>query len=298
MTGGKRMSRFNLTHSYIGDGSKRESLITLFQVVFGFSPDFLRAFYEKGYWDPSYRPFSYFDGQRAVANVSIFDMPLVINGKEVKAAGIQSVMTHPDYRRKGLIRRLFHELFEQCRQEYDLFFLVARDPELYLKFDFHLVPQSHFVCEEVKKLKPISPMVPLNVHHEEDCRLLKRLFRRRTPVSNVFGFVDHQSTFFLNMFSGTKTEVAYLPSLDIALVYSLKGSVLHLYDVVGGHIPPLDVICSSFDPLITKAEIYFSPDLLQTEYIAQPPHTHAKLMVRGEFPVKDLLFEVPPVAIF
>lgn len=57
--------------------------------------------------DPSSMPFGYFDADgRCVANFSVFSMPLMFNGRVVKAAGYQSGAVRPEWRGRGLYRDL------------------------------------------------------------------------------------------------------------------------------------------------------------------------------------------------
>ncbi|ASS74321.1 hypothetical protein CIG75_04525 [Tumebacillus algifaecis] len=292
------MSQLEFLHSYSDQSAQRASLIGLFQSAFGIPPEFFADLLEKGFWNPSYRPLSFFAEGNAVANISLFDFPIRLEGKTVRAAGIQSVMTHPDHRGQGLIRRLFDELFQRCEAQYELFFLYARDHEMYEKFGFRLVPQSHFCCDNITRAPDsFTPLRALNVHNAEDSRLLKNLFATRRPVSDVLGPINHSSSFFFALLADAEIEIAYLPDQAAAIAYSLQDGVLHLYDIVSQQIPSLAVILSCLPTAVERVEVYFTPDQLQTEYTALELTTDAKLMVRGSFPER-LIFQPPPTAEF
>ncbi|TCP58291.1 ADP-ribose pyrophosphatase YjhB (NUDIX family) [Tumebacillus sp. BK434] len=285
-------------HSYSDDPAKREALIALFESAFGIPPDFFHDLLAKGFWDPTYRPLSYFAGEQAVANVSLFDFPLTLQGKSVRAAGVQSVMSHPDYRGKGLIRQLIAELLNRYEQEYELMFLYAREHAIYEKFGFRLVAQSHFVCENVpRSARASSAPRGLNVNVEWDSRLLKDLFANRRPVSNVMGPETHMSSFFFATLAAPEIKIAYLPDHHAAVAYTVRDGTLHLYDVIGAQIPSLANLLAGLALEVQRVEIYFTPDLLDIEYTALEPTTDAKLMVRGELP-EQLLFQLPPTAEF
>jgi hypothetical protein len=293
------MNHLHFDHSYCENLLKRRALIALFETVFGISSDFLLRFYERGYWDPTYRPFSFFEGNKVVANVSMFDMPLVINGQDVKAAGIQSVMTHPPYRGKGLIRKLFVEIFSKYEHQYPLFFLYTQIPTMYQKFGFRVLFQCHFICEDVEKMGRQKPLVELDMHNEQDANMVRKMFEKRAPVSHVFGFRHHQSPFFFQVLSGdTKVKVAYAPTLDVVLVYNQSNTTLYLYDIIGSRIPNLHVITSCFDFDISKVEIHFSPDLLEASEVKIVTNPHQRLMVRGDLPTGKCHFAIPSIAEF
>ena len=93
--------------AYSDNSLVREKLYPLFEDVFGISTVALKDFHRRGFWDPSYCPYTFFDGDTAVANASRFELPLMIKGRSITAAGIQSVMTLPKYRHRGLMTSLF-----------------------------------------------------------------------------------------------------------------------------------------------------------------------------------------------
>lgn len=292
------VNQLEFIHSYSDDPVKRASLINLFQLAFGIPPAFFHELLAKGFWDPTYRPLSYFEAGHAVANVSLFDFPITLQGKSVRAAGVQSVMSHPAHRRQGLVRQLFAKLLNRYETEYELFFLYARDHEIYEKFGFRLVPQSHFLCENVQRAAGDHPAPrALDVNNEGDSRLLNSLFATRRPVSDVFGPEAHRSPFFFATLATPEIKLAYLPGQKAAVAYALQDGTLHLYDIISEQIPSLAVLLASLQAEIDRVEVYFTPDLLDTEYTVLEPATDAKLMVRGTYP-DQLQFQLPPTAEF
>ena len=75
----------NLVKGYQEHEGLRKSFNDLASNVFGIS---FEAWYQKGYWTPKYIPFSYIDGEKVVANVSVNQIDLVINGENKR--GLQS----------------------------------------------------------------------------------------------------------------------------------------------------------------------------------------------------------------
>lgn len=82
--------------------------------------------------------------EQAIANVSMFSLPMLVNGERIKAAGIQSVMTHPDYQRKGLMKQIFNEVLKEIDEQYECAVLFTEHPELYTPFGFRVV-QEHLM---------------------------------------------------------------------------------------------------------------------------------------------------------
>lgn len=111
-----------------------ESFYALAEDTFGLQ---LKAWADAGFWTSSYKCFAFVDDGKVVANVSGSTVTLFIDGKNVKAVQIGTVMTHPSYRGRGLSRQLMHTLLGHY-DEVDLFYLFANSTVLdfYPKFGF------------------------------------------------------------------------------------------------------------------------------------------------------------------
>ncbi len=90
--------------AYCADPGPRRALMALLAAVHG--PD-LSEFDRLGFWDPEYRPYSFADGDRVVANFSVFPLPIRRAGRAVAAGGMSSVATLPADR--GLFKWLLAE---------------------------------------------------------------------------------------------------------------------------------------------------------------------------------------------
>ena len=59
-----------------------------------------------GYWDKNYTPFSFFSGEEIVSSICVYSLNAVINGNKTRISQLSGVGTLPEWRRKGLNRRL------------------------------------------------------------------------------------------------------------------------------------------------------------------------------------------------
>lgn len=102
--------------------------------------------YQQGYWGERYIPYSYVDGDQVIANVSVNILELIIHGEKKKAIQIGTVMTHPDYRGKGLSTRLMNKVLAEYENKYDYMYLFANESVLdfYPKFGFKPVEEHLF----------------------------------------------------------------------------------------------------------------------------------------------------------
>lgn len=90
------IERLTLRQDYFDDPAALQALADLLHDVFGIDITLQNRL---GGPDPSSMPFGYFDeAGRCVANLSAFSMPLVIEGRVVRAAGFQSGAVRPEFR--------------------------------------------------------------------------------------------------------------------------------------------------------------------------------------------------------
>jgi len=129
--------------TFVKDYKEQESLRLSFDALaretFGIS---FEKWYQEGYWDGHYIPYSFSDEGRIVSNVSANRMTIYIDGIETHAIQIGTVMTHPDYRRRGLAYELLQKVFEDF-DETAAFYYLAADSDakpLYKKCDFMDIP--------------------------------------------------------------------------------------------------------------------------------------------------------------
>ncbi|MGR5867481.1 GNAT family N-acetyltransferase [Bacillus pacificus] len=120
---------------------KREQLFPLFEEVFGITIQTLNDFSERviGMIHTKLYPFLHDD--KAVANVAAFSLPLLVNGERINAAGIQSVMTHPNFRGQGLMTQLMSKMIEEIDKTCECALLFTEKPELYASFGFKVVQE-------------------------------------------------------------------------------------------------------------------------------------------------------------
>lgn len=129
------MTNYQLVYDYKDNLKYRVSFNELAKFVFNL--DFSK-WYEKGCWNDQYICYSYIDGDKIIANASVSKMTIIVNGKEYKAIQIGTVMTHPNYRNKGLARKLMDHIIDIYQDQYEFIYLFANESVLdfYPKFGF------------------------------------------------------------------------------------------------------------------------------------------------------------------
>ncbi|GMR69072.1 GNAT family N-acetyltransferase [Bacillus sp. MN7755] len=262
---------------------KREQLFPLFEEVFGITIQTLKDFSERGYWDDTYKALSFLQEDKAIANVAAFSLPLIINGERINAAGIQSVMTHPNFRRQGLMTELMREMIEEIDKQCECSLLFTEKPELYTSFGFKVV-QEYLMTIPYDKNNNNSLLRKLDYYIEEDRQLIHETIESSQRLSNNFSTLNFHPSFYLNMYDSEWNEkLYYLEKLDALIVYEVDNEKLKLYGVFAPVIPVLDEICGEIAERFTEIEFYFSPDQLGIEDVQFTELQSSKyLMVRSD----------------
>jgi len=251
------------------------------------------------HWHEVSTPFVRFDGPRAISHAGVLEIPLVVDGESLTVAGVHAVCTHPDYRRRGYSRQVMEEALACCDARFKTAILTTDEPLLYTRYGFRVVPEHRFEAEVPRVQRRKSGFRKLSDASPADVALLRRLLRRRAPVSDVLGVLEAGEIFVINeILSRRRFErIHYAEDLDLVAVYEVTGRTLRLYDLVAADIPSLKAVVARVTADLDRVEIHFTPDRLRVGKVlarATPPGDY--LMVRGPFAVEGRPFILPPLA--
>ncbi|PWW34711.1 MULTISPECIES: GNAT family N-acetyltransferase [Paenibacillus] len=220
--------------------------------------------YQQGCWGERYIPFSFVDGDQVIANASVNILELIIHGEKKKAIQIGTVMTHPDYRGKGLSASLMNKILEEYENKVDYMYLFANESVLdfYPKFGFKPVEEHLFSMNYTAKKSPEPANIQkLNVTNVEDLRLIHKFAIERLPVSQHFA-TDHAQGIFmyycLNVFSD---DIYYLENENVIVIYQKEDNHIELFDVVSlNEMNMKDILDKIADEDTEKITFHFTPD--------------------------------------
>ena len=269
-----------LRQDYFDDPSAWNALVDLLQDTFSIDVSILDQFDGP---DRTSMPFGYFDADgRCVANFTAFSMPMIINGRVVKAAGYQSGAVRPEWRKRGLYRDLMQRAFAHTATEgYELDLLLTDKPALYERYGFRILPQHIFVAQTPTLQKSDLSARQLSLDAPDDLRLIKTLLQDRQPASAQFAVVRQMEMFLLNASFNSAIRLTALGD-DTVVAWTFDGATFWLLDIVGTAIPSLATIVSALDIEPERIEICFSPDRLDCEVSLEPYDGYTMLMVRGK----------------
>ena len=265
---------------YFADPLAWKGLVDLLQDTFSIDVSLQDQF---GGPDPSSMPSGYFDGDgRCVANFSAFSMPMMVNGRAIKAAGYQSGAVRPEWREHGLYRDLMRRAFERTSAEgFELDLLLTDKPALYERYGFRSLPQHVFVARMPKAQKSDSIARQLSLEAPDDLRLIKTLLQNRQPVSTRFAVIRQTEMFLLNACFNPAIRLTALGE-EAVIAWTFDGTTFWLLDIAGTAIPSLSTILSALDVEPDRVEICFCPDRLDCEISLQPYEGYTMLMARGK----------------
>jgi predicted N-acetyltransferase YhbS len=250
----------DLVSDYKDNKAYRDSFNQLTTLVFDFN---LEDWYQKGFWDDRYICYSFLRDNEVIANVSVSKMDVVINGLNKKAIQIGTVITHPDFRGKGLSRALMKHVLDIYEQECDIFFLFANSTAInfYPKFGFESFGESQFKLKFNPAPNEDSTISKLNCSNEEDLEFIKRMVLSRKPISGQFGVSNNQGLFMFYALNVFPESIYYSQEDEAIIVYQQEGHTLHLYDVVSqGDVHVNSLLNRISNEQTESIHFHFTPD--------------------------------------
>jgi ribosomal protein S18 acetylase RimI-like enzyme len=244
-----------LVKGYMMDRTMRLSFNKLAKETF--SIDF-EDWFQKGYWNDHYIPYSFFDGEKCIANASFNAMKLIMDGKVVQTGQIGTVMTHPEYRGRGLAQMLIEKILEDYSDQCDLFFLCAEEKasSLYKRCGFQYRQENNYLIDAGQYEKREHPLESLHLTPEQ----FMEIKRTSQPLSQKLSAVDdiHVAMFYYNL---GFDKMIYEAETDVYAIYEIDGNTLYLYDVYSLNQVDLEKLIPQITPgFIEIIHCLFTPE--------------------------------------
>ncbi len=290
------MPDYHLIFGYTNNELHRNHFTELLGTVFHFS---LEDWYQRGYWDDRYRPYSLLDGNRMVANVSVNKMDLVIQGTKVNAIQIGTVMTHPDYRGKGLSVKLMEYVLEKYESEVDLVYLFAHAGvrEFYPRFGFKECSETQFIYTIPKTASKPTKVEKLDLSDQNTCEYVYQKAKLRKPVSHVFGVEDGHNLFMYHCLYLLSDCLYSINDGELLMLCKQEGNSVHLYDIVSeGEIDFSSVLAGIAGWNAQEIVFHFTPDRLEIKVDMQSMLSNDLLFVKPSYITLPDRFRTPRTA--
>ncbi|PQP90280.1 GNAT family N-acetyltransferase [Paenibacillus sp. AR247] len=276
------MQEFIFTKDYKNNEPLRKSFFELATNTFGLS---FENWYQQGFWSERYIPFSFVDGEKIIANVSVNILELIINGEKKKAIQIGTVMTHPEYRRRGLSASLMNKVLEEYENKYDFMYLFANHTVLdfYPKFGFKAVEEHLFSMDFTPSQFEHTGIRKLNVSQTDDLRLIHKFASERLPISQRFG-TDHTQGilmyYCLNVFNN---DIYYLENEDAIAIYKKENNHMDIFDIINiGEVKIQDILTKIAGSGTETITFHFTPDYKDIDIKSDISHGGLFVRTNGE----------------
>ena len=274
--------------SYWDDPQARSAFKRFMNIIHGLD---LSEWESGGYWDNAYTPFSYFDGQEIVSSVCVYSLSAIVNGKKMRLAQISGVGTLPQWRRKGLSRRLTDAGLDWARGTHGAVFLFSSAEAIpfYKECGFRAIDEYVEILQP-KVVPRIRGAVSLDPRKRHDLEKIYNLAKRRTPVSDRFGVLNERLVVFhaLHSLSNNAYEIA---DLNCIVFLERDEGLLKIFDIVCENVPRFDVlypfIADERDRII---EFHFHVDKLGLEWTETRQLLGNNPFVKGTFPLDRPVF--------
>lgn len=272
---------------YRDNDTLRASFIHLARDIFAI--DF-SSWYERGYWRDRYVPYSYADGGKIAANAAVNKLDFVIGGLHCRALQIGTVMTHPDYRGRGLATSLMNHILEEYKDQYDIMYLFANDTVLdfYPRFGFEMVEEFLYTVR-ADSLTTDTWLRKLDISRPNDLHLLEKMIYERMPVSNVFATANSGGITMYHVLNVFTDHLYYSAEDDAVFIFSKEDGTVQLFDVIS--MAPISferIVAAITNGVQNEIVFHYTPDYIGLEYSKSPYKRDGALFVKTngslEFP--------------
>ncbi len=217
--------------------------------------------YQAGYWNDKYIPYTLFKNEQAIANVSVNVIDFDVLGNPMRTIQIGTVMTAKKYRNKGLNRLLMEYILKDWFDAAAFIYLYANPSvlELYPKFGFNCGHEYvHFGTVDHLPHNA-STYEKLDMAKQKDRDLLYHRVKHSARYAKI-AMHDNNDLVMFYATSLLKDNVYYLPTEDVIAIATVDDETLNLWDIFGLQCIELDKIIAVIAPQSVKEVIFgFTP---------------------------------------
>lgn len=251
-----RKHEYTFFKGYQSNDNRRVAFNDLAEKTFPIS---FEVWFKAGYWNEKYIPYTLFDGDKAIANVSVNIMDFNVFGERKRYIQLGTVMTDKNYRNKGLSRHLMERVLEDWNSKCDFIYLYANSTVLnfYPKLGFTPVKEYEFF-KRVRKSGP-STFIKLNMNEQSNRDKLYD-YAKNTKAIGKLSMQENADLILFYCITVFKDDVYYSEPLDVIVVAKFDNDQLHLLDAYRMTDVSLDDVIDSLCNDITKTVLLgFTP---------------------------------------
>ncbi len=238
----------------------RKSFNELAIETFGIS---FENWYQNGFWNQRYLPFSFIEGEKVIANVSVNLLDLIIHGETKSAVQIGTVMTHPEYRKRGLSTALMNKVIEEYENQCDFMYLFANPTVMnfYPRFGFHEIEEHLFSTEISPGHSERVKLRKLNVNQENDLAYIYQFALERMPASRRFGTSNAEGIFMYYCLNVFNDDIYLLEDDEVIVIFQEENYCMDIFDILfKSEISMRDIVAKLIGADTIRINFHFTLD--------------------------------------
>ncbi len=217
--------------------SEYDSLKELFTLCFEDSLETVDALFDKTV-SPE-RVVAIFDGKKAVSSLYLLESDILIGGVSYDAYYVYGVCTHPDYRKKGLMKNLFHfteKLVKERNVDY-LFLVPAEDYlfDIYSQFGFK---KGVYYKEKTVNVPIVCSKYSFNESVNYNSYRAFCLERSRNGVATV----SLKESTFKSFFTSANGEASVIQTENGYCVFESSDGKVTVFEIFGDENEILNIV--------------------------------------------------------
>ena len=264
---------------YRNDEKYRTSLAELAKAEFSID---LETWYQNGFWQGDYIPYSIIEDGKVVSNVSVNVCNFKCRQKIRHLAQLGTIVTHPDHRNKGFASQLMNKVIGDCEKSYEGIYLYCEEKNVafYEKFGFKRTYE--YQCRKTVNITNDATVEQKHINSKETMSRMVDIIQRRAQYGERT-MVGNAGLFMFYLAGPFSDFVYYVPSSEAYVVAGVEGDTLTVYAVFSNEKISLGDTITSFGSGIRQVIMGFMPENNTGFELKKIEDDETILMTRGAF---------------
>ncbi len=264
---------------YRNDEKYRTSLAELAGAEFSID---LKTWYQNGFWQGDYIPYSVIEDGKVISNVSVNVCNFMCRQKIRHLAQLGTIVTHPDHRNKGCASELMNKVIGDCERSYEGIYLYCEEKNVafYEKFGFRRTYE--YQCRKTVNITHSSTAEQRHINSKETMSRMVDIIQRRAQYGERT-MVGNTGLFMFYLAGPFSDCVYYVPSSEAYVVARVEGDNLTLYAIFSNEKVSLGDTIASFGSGIKHVIMGFMPENNTGFELKKIEDDETILMTRGAF---------------
>lgn len=241
--------------NYKDNEDLRASFNQLSKEIFGLT---FESWYQNGFWNDKYIPYSIAENGKVIANVSVNIMDMCWNGENKHFLQLGTVMTAKAYRNRGLIRHIMKIIVTDYKNKNDGLFLFANDSviDFYPKFGFTKAKEYQYSKTVEIQQKATFKSIPMK--NKDDWNTMENAIKTN-QFHGKFDMTNNSDLIMFYISQFMQNNVYYDVWSDTYVVAEVEDECVFIHAVFSKQSIDLEEIIVAFGNKIKKVVLGFVP---------------------------------------